>query len=362
MRIAHGWCLLLLLLGSAVAWGQNPGFQPARPNGNAQVVPHNPAAEAGMPGRPPMGAPGVMRTAGELGENEEPVLPCPFPPLDAQQQQYLDRALQAWEQHSAKIQNYSCELERWEYDPIFGPRDPREAKSYSKGILKYAAPDKGLFKIEKVMLYQAPKNAGEQAQFVESPNLEQWICDGLKIFQFEYPKKQLIERTLPKELQGKAIVDGPLPFLFGAKSEKIKARYWLRLITPNDVKNEFWLEAIPKYRRDAANFKMVHVIVDQQDFLPKALQLFDPAYDAQKRQTRTVYTFNNRQVNAQQGLQALNIFQGHFYQPKTPSGWKFIVEPFTPGPGEATAETTPAGSNAKAGASALKLIPFIQKK
>ena len=60
---------------------------------------------------------------------------------------------------------------------------------------------------------------------------------------------------LPPELQGKAIVDGPLPFLFGAKAETIKARYWIRVL-PETGNGKFWLEAVPKSRQDVQNFKI----------------------------------------------------------------------------------------------------------
>ena len=65
----------------------------------------------------------------------------------------------------------------------------------------------------------------------------------------------LTESPLPKELQGKDIVDGPLPFLFGAKAEKLKQRYYLRIITPPDVQGQVWLEAWPRFLADARNFQ-----------------------------------------------------------------------------------------------------------
>ena len=69
-------------------------------------------------------------------------------------------------------------------------------------------------------------------------------------------KKQLIERKLPPEMQGKAIADGPLPFVFGAKADQLKRRYWMRDITPEeDIGKRIWLEAVPKLQQDAANFQ-----------------------------------------------------------------------------------------------------------
>ena len=84
-------------------------------------------------------------------------------------------------------------------------------------------------------------------------------------------------------MRGRAIVDGPLPFLFGANAERIKQRYWIRpLPVPKDVEKEYWLEAFPKTRQDAANYQKVHVIISQDDFLPKGLVIFDRNFDPQQ--------------------------------------------------------------------------------
>ena len=55
------------------------------------------------------------------------------------------------------------------------------------------------------------------------------MCDGKSVFEYRHQDKHLVERPIPKELQGQSIVDGPLPFLFGAEAAKLKARYWLRI-------------------------------------------------------------------------------------------------------------------------------------
>ena len=41
------------------------------------------------------------------------------------------------------------------------------------------------------------------------------------------------KRSCHPEMQGQSIGDGPLPFLFGAKADTMKSRYWIREITPN---------------------------------------------------------------------------------------------------------------------------------
>jgi TIGR03009 family protein len=268
---------------------------------------------------------------------DQRIIPCPWNPLNANEQRALDELMKAWEEHSSKIERYRCKFERWEYDPIFGPKDPTQPKTYGEGRLLYAAPDKGLFEVEALNVFVPPAKPGEEGKWIKRAKAEigeHWVCDGKRIFEFDARQKKLIQRELPPQMQGKAIVDGPLPFLFGAKAAKISARYWLRLITPEDVTGEQWIEASPKHAADARNFKMVHVIIDEKDFLPKAIQVFDPAFHPQKRPIRSVYTFENRQYNWNVTLQNLNLFHREFYEPSTPLGWTKIVEPFFPEPGQ----------------------------
>ena len=47
-------------------------------------------------------------------------------------------------------------------------------------------------------------------------------------------EKKLKVHPLPKEMQGEAIADGPVPFIFGAKADKMKQRYWIRDVTPKE--------------------------------------------------------------------------------------------------------------------------------
>jgi TIGR03009 family protein len=248
-------------------------------------------------------------------------------PLPADHQKYVDDILKFWEGRSDEISTYKCAFQRWDYDPIFGPKE--EAKTFSEGAIQYAKPDKGLLKVEKYSQYTPPAKEGDKPQYVPQTDYgEHWVCDGKRIFEFDTRNKKVIERPLPPDMQGKAIADGPLPFLFGAKAATINARYWIRAITPPDVKGEYWLEAIPKSRQDSANFKMVHIILAEKDFLPKALQVFAPNFDPKTNPSRQIYKFEDRVVNSQQFdvLNKLNPFAREFFEPKTPSGWKKIVE------------------------------------
>jgi len=243
-------------------------------------------------------------------------------PLAEDHQKYLDQLLAYWEHKSSQTNRYRCVFKRWEYDPVFGPKEG--AKTYSEGVIKYSAPDKGLFRVDKLLEYRAPRNPGEQPSW-EAPqkatnSLNHWICDGTNIYEFDQVKQELVQYTLPPEVRGQAIGKGPLPFLFNAKSDDIKRRFWLRVITPRDTKGEYWLEAVPKTQEDAANFRQIHIIIDEADYLPKAMVLFDPASG------RTTFQFSDREVNFSVFAQQLNLFHREFYEPKVPAGWTRRIE------------------------------------
>lgn len=149
---------------------------------------------------------------------------------------------------------------------------------------------------------------------------EHWVCDGKSIFEFDATQKLLKQRVLPQEMQGNSIVNGPLPFLFGARADEIKERYWVRVVVPPPQPGRFWLEAIPKHKEDAANARRVSIIIDEEEFLPEGLVLDHPG------SSRTTFKFANREVNKKELLDKLNIFHREFYEPRTPVGWKKVVD------------------------------------
>lgn len=261
---------------------------------------------------------------------------APFPPLSARDAQYLDSVLKYWEHSSAKIDVYECKFTRWQYDPVFARVVHPEtgqlmAKTIASGVIKFAAPDKGLYEVEKQYQIVPPRTRGEKPTYAPAGDigLEKWICDGKSVFEFDYPRKRLVERPLPPSMQGRAIAEGPLPFLFGAKVDQIKSRYWVRpLPLPQGVKDEYWIEAYPKRQEDAARYKKVEVILSKSPFLPKAIHIYDVNYDPRRNPVRSSFSFENRKVNPSdilQKLDVLKLFKKQFYRPDTPSGWNKVV-------------------------------------
>lgn len=237
--------------------------------------------------------------------------------------------LSAWEQRSNKITTLSCTFTRWDYNPVFGIKDPAKdpqdpsaiIPKESRGVLKYAAPDKGLYRIEEIIECVGVEN-GQKKYETRQEGGEHWVCDGVSIWEYNYQKEQLIERHLPPQMQGKAIADGPLPFLFGADADKLMHRYFLRLVTPPNMRHQVWLEAYPKYAMDAANFSRATLILDQKTMLPFAIEVNLP-----NGKERHVHQFSNNLVN-----DLFRIFKGDFSKPALPRGWTKVEEPASPPP------------------------------
>ncbi|MEO1495883.1 MAG: hypothetical protein AAFV43_01910 [Planctomycetota bacterium] len=256
--------------------------------------------------------------------NAAPNVPPGFA-LAPAEQAYLDQVLQAWEAESGKIQTFSVGFTRMEYDPVFGPgKDPATgepiAKRHEDGELSYQRPDKGRFEITRVLAWDAA--AGDH---VENENIvgEKWVCDGKAVYEYATEQKQLKVRPIPPHMQGESIVDGPLPFLFGAEADKLKRRYWLRLDqkAPDDT---LWLVARPKHHQDAANYTQVDLMLDRRRLLPTAMRVQAP----DGVQTTYVFEMNTVKVNDTMA----RIWGQLFSAPRTPFGWKRVVEQAGSGP------------------------------
>jgi TIGR03009 family protein len=331
-------CFVLLLIHPQVVLAQTKAAQapgspqvqlppgktyPARPVSDAQpIIEPNPAAQnrAAQPVVPPM-----------------PQQPDWAARMTPEEQKWIDDVLRYWEARSAKIKLFEGKFQKWDYEngwlnPANGQRRER---TYAEGAIKYAQPDKGLFRVEKLVSVLPPNQPGGAAQEVlQSPELgEHWICDGEKIYSFEANKKQVTVTPLPPHMRGQAIADGPLPFMFGARAESIKARYWIHGLADGPP-GKYKLEAVPKSREDAQNFKSVIIVLDQQDYLPDSLQIFAPNYDPPRNDARQTYVFPAKDRVAKdeatladmvkRGLDPFGLIRRDFFNPAIPAGWKKV--------------------------------------
>ena len=219
-----------------------------------------------------------------------------------------------WEDKSEQVKTFTCEFERWEYDSVFGPGSETPLFK-STGRLSYQKPDKGSFKIEQIRKWQGTPESGEgDWKPLDNKIGEHWVCDGKAVYMYNHEEKQLEVQPLPPELQGKSIVDGPLPFLFGAEADKLRRRYWIRS-TQSDAESIF-LQAYPRRQEDAANYHHVDIKLNRKSMLPEGIQVWMP-----NSQSRAVYIFQQPSVNDK----LEQFFSQVFKTPHTPLGWKKVV-------------------------------------
>jgi TIGR03009 family protein len=302
LKLEHDWlnnfCLnrRILILATAVVWlsTSSATAQPIAPGG---VVPAQAFAQP-------------------------PVPQVPFQ-LSPQDDAALEVVLRAWENNSSQITTYSCDFALMEYDSkgnfSNNPR-PDNLKRQSQGVIRFAKPDKGLYNITKVDFPPADKGQTQEAG-------DYWVCDGKAIYTKDYVKKTVVEYRLPPELQGKAISDGPLPFVFGVQAAKLRQRYWMRITTPPGVRGQIWLEAYPKHHQDAQNFRKIDVILTDNDLTPTAVQIYLPNDESHRQppmKVTNVYVFSNIKKNAV--FNRIQDFLNDFVGPPTPFGWKRDVQ------------------------------------
>ncbi len=301
------------------------GFQ-----GSAGAAPYNPAvppAHAGPPGGHPFSGPAQAvvpsASAGQRVIRPPVMRNAPFQ-LTREQFDSLMAVLAAWEKKSSQVDLLRCNMEILEYDLTFpihgpppGPGQPQQVHPNHlwNGELKYQAPDKGWF----------------EAKTEKPVQQQKWIVDGKSVFQFNYEAKKVIRRDLPPELRGAGIGDGPLPFFFGAKADRLARRYFMRLVTPPHlVAHQTWIEAYPRFQFDAANFRRATIILDARTTMPAAVEIYSPSGNE-----RSVYKFGGTQI----GRNLLEqIFQQNIFQVDVPSGWQMVVNPVANGQRSAAAK------------------------
>lgn len=307
----------LVLTASVNAQNRNPAAVPRNPSTSSATGPARTPPRSTTPTDQAVQTPRLA----QLPTQPRVGMPPGFP-LDADQQSRVDAILRYWEHHTSAIKTFQCKFVRQNFDFVFGPKDA--AATVDRGTIRYAAPDKGLMKADEVFKFN-PEAKGQNDQFVkqEVEFGEYWVCDGQSVFQFDSRTKVLTETVLPPDVQGTSIGDGPLPFLFGAKADQMKARYWIREL-PNAAKSdgEYWLEATPKHPDDAANFNRLWVQLQKsptgnEQLMPKAMKVFN-------KQGHVIYHFSDYDANDPR--HRLAGFFGSFVRPATPSGWKKVVE------------------------------------
>jgi TIGR03009 family protein len=305
---------------------QQPQAQAANPSAPMNAAsPSTPAIQQGLGGNTPGGLVQALP--------EAPMGNSPFPPLDPALQQYLENVLQYWQQSTAKIQRYQCKFTRWQYDPT-KVNDPSQHQSIAKGVVRYMAPDKGMFQVEDIHFLKQQSDGKFSYEVVPGQYGDWWICDGESIHLYDRTEKKAKKYMLPPTMRGAEVFNSPLPFVFGVDAEKIKARYWIRPLPPpvdkNGKQNDqiVLLEAYPKLQADALNYHHVTIYLDRNEFLPVAIDIALTQWTPTAPH-REVFQFSDREVNLTL-LDKINetLFRQAFIPREPPKDWTVEEVPF----------------------------------
>ncbi len=351
-------CCLLLAVVQPICnqtWAQQPALRPQQPGG--QPV----ANQVGQPGAQNPAQPTstvqipVMSAAEAIAKGIAQVAQPPFPPLTPQYQDYMDKVLAIWEERTATVDQFQCDFKRYEFDPGNHPTAPT---TIAAGVIKFAKPDKGMFRVDKLEFIVGAETPNPKYQVnPRRPNGDYWICDGNWVHNIDRNEKKAVRTELPPEMRGNQIHMSPIPFLFGVKAMELKQRYWLRPIVPPAGNKDVWLEAYPRRADDAGNYSMVVIVLDKTDLLPKSLTVMLP-HATQEKPHREVYEFENRdQMGGILNTIKQKVFLQDFIDTKLPGDWQVIEEPWVSPAAQAASLQAQANPNLLAPATAQQQPP-----
>lgn len=297
----------------------------------AQQTPGNRQTPGNTSGRP--------LSAGARAADDEPAAQRPFPPLNAQEQQRLRQLLAAWEAQSQGTKTLECRFQRWSYAPGAAPANV--PKDTSTGVIKYAAPDKGLFKVEEKVFFAGMNDEGKPT-YAPQPGQygEWWVCNGEELMEFNRGREECRIQTLPPEMRGQQIFNSPLPFVFNLDAAQIQQRYWVRQVA-SPKPGVLLIEAWPKMQEDRAQYRLVQVALDESSLLPTALVMYAPNFDVSKNPEWDHYEFTDCVRNGTG--QRLQNFLKHFIGMRPPASWKVLRNHYVPPPSERRTAEAPEG-------------------
>ena len=248
---------------------------------------------------------------------QQPSNPAPFPPLSPDAQAKLQQLLDNWERTSQGTKTLECKFKRWHFDMFAAPSGVAATKA--EGVIKYAAPDKGLFRVDALVFF-AGNDSKQQPQYKPQQNKfgEHWVCNGQQLIEFDRTAKECRVQELPPQLQGQKIFNSPLPFVFNLNAKEIVQRYWVRQVQapkPGIVLVEAW----PKLQEDRAQYKLVQIALNASTFLPEALIMYAPNFNAKTAPKWDHYEFVDVKRNG--FVQGINNFLRNFIPQKPPADW-----------------------------------------
>jgi TIGR03009 family protein len=208
----------------------------------------------------------------------------------------LDALLVRWEKEMTGIQTIVAQCTRTAVDKTFGKADIYE------GTAKYMKPNMAMLEMQK---------KGKPQIF------EKYICTGTYLYEYVPAEKVIRVHELPPPKPGQVADDNFLSFLFGMRAVEAKRRYDLKLVKgPPDDQWYYYVEILPRFPADQADFAKARLVLNAQSFLPRELWFQQPNGDEVK--------WDIPKVDA-----GVNIPRTDFTSPNTPQGWTMVRAPKT---------------------------------
>jgi TIGR03009 family protein len=165
----------------------------------------------------------------------------------------LDALLGRWESEMKNVQTLGAELKRTARDKVYGKDE------IFVGSAKYMKPNRAMLEMHK---------DGNPAVF------EKYLCSGTLLYEWVPASKVVRVHELPAPKAGQVAEDNFLSFLFGMKAEEARRRYEMKLVQ----EDKWWvyIEVLPRFPADKADFQKARLILNANNFLPRQVWFEQP--------------------------------------------------------------------------------------
>ncbi len=193
----------------------------------------------------------------------------PFAPLSAAAQAQLQECLEGWERQSKSMKTLDCKFTRWHFDMFAAPAGIHATRA--DGVIKYAAPDKGLFRVDRLVFYAGMKDG--KPQFKEQPGQfgEHWVCNGTQLIEFDRSKAGMSNPGSSASDAGTGDLQQPAAIRLQSRRTADSATVLGSPSRKHPSRTSFLIEAWPKRQEDRAQYKLVQIALGFQDLLAASL-------------------------------------------------------------------------------------------
>lgn len=190
-----------------------------------------------------------------LCAQQAPPASPPAVPLDPKNNR-LDALLMQWEAKMKSVQTLrATQVTRERVDKVFKTQDT------FIGEAKYMKPNLAMLDL---------KRKDRQDIF------EKYICTGTYLYEYNQSNREIRYLELPPPKPGQVADDNFLSFVFGMRAEEAKRRYELKLVGEGQDKYYHYIEILPRFPADRADFERAQLVLTQDSMLPRRLTFVEP--------------------------------------------------------------------------------------